>query len=112
MDIREEDLDGISVVVPVGRIDINTAPDAEAALLPKFESAKGVVVDFAELVYISSAGLRVLLKAAKLSKASGVPLALSNMAPPVLEVFQVSGFAKLFGIFDDRDAALRSISGG
>jgi anti-anti-sigma factor len=112
LDIHEEDLDGVRIVAPVGRIDINTAPEAEAALLPKFEGARGVVVDFAELTYISSAGLRVLLKAAKLSKGSGVPLALANMAPPVLEVFEVSGFAKLFSIFGDREAAVEKVSGG
>ncbi len=112
MDIREEDQDGVSIVSPVGRIDINTAPEAEAVLLPKFDSASGVVVDFAELTYISSAGLRVLLKAAKRSKGSGVPLALANMAPPVLEVFEVSGFAKLFAILDDRDAAVEKVAGG
>ncbi|MEJ8571562.1 STAS domain-containing protein [Microbaculum marinum] len=109
MDIREEQLDGVSIVVPVGRIDINTAPEAEAAIMPKFDEARGVVVDFAELTYISSAGLRILLKAAKRSKASGVPLAFSNMAPPVLEVFEVSGFARLFSIYGDRAAAVASI---
>jgi anti-sigma B factor antagonist len=112
VDIRQEELDGVCVFAPVGRIDSNTARDAEAALLPKFDDGHGIVVDLAELTYISSAGLRVLLMAAKRSKASGVPLALAGMAPSVLEVFEVSGFAKLFKIFDNRTAAVASIAAG
>lgn len=111
MDIREEDREGVCVIAPVGRIDSNTARDAEAALLPKFDTGRAIVVDFAELTYISSAGLRVLLMAAKKSRASGVPLALSGMAPQVREVFQVSGFAKLFAIYDDAGAAVSALSG-
>jgi anti-anti-sigma factor len=112
VEIRDDSRDGIAILAPVGRIDSNTARDAEAAILPRFAEATGVVVDFAELTYISSAGLRVLLMAAKRSKASGVPLALSGMAEPVHEVFKVSGFAKLFDIHADRDAAVRAVGGG
>ena len=111
MEIEEEDRNGVSIIAPKGRLDINTSPVAEAALLPKFDSVKGIVVDFSALTYISSAGLRVLLMAAKRSKASGVPLALANLAPPILEVFEVSGFAKLFTIVDSREAAVASVAG-
>jgi anti-sigma B factor antagonist len=110
VDIEEVEQDGITIIAPTGRLDINTAPEAEAVLIPKFDGGNGVVVDFAGLTYISSAGLRILLIAAKRSKASGVPLALANLAPAILEVFEVSGFAKLFKIAGDRDAALKLIS--
>jgi len=110
LEIREEQRGGVWVLTPLGRIDSNTAREAEAALLPKFDQARPVVVDFAELTYISSAGLRVLLMAAKRSKASGVPLALAGMHPQVRDVFQVSGFAKLFAIHDDIDGAVASLA--
>jgi len=110
VDIRENEQDGVCVIAPVGRIDSNTARDAEAALLPKFDDGRPIVVDFAELTYISSAGLRVLLMAAKRSKTSGVPLALSGMAPQVHDVFQVSGFAKLFDIYDASADAVGALS--
>lgn len=110
MDIREEERDGVCVLTPVGRIDSNTAREAEAALLPKFDESRPVVVDFTELSYISSAGLRVLLMAAKRSKARGVPLALAGMRPQVHDVFRVSGFAKLFAIHDDCTGAVGSLT--
>lgn len=110
MTIREEEQGGVCVVTPVGRIDSSNARDAEAALIPKFDGSQPIVVDFEELTYISSAGLRVLLMAAKRSKASGVPLALCGMAPKVQEVFRVSGFAKLFIIHDNRRTALSAVN--
>lgn len=109
MEITREDGDGISIIAPVGRIDSNTARDVEAVLLPAFEDGRSIVFDFGGLTYISSAGLRVLLMAAKRSKASGVPLALSGMKPSVHEVFQISGFARLFDIYEERSAAIEAL---
>ncbi len=112
MEIIREDRDGISIIAPVGRVDSNTARDLEGALLPAFEAGGNkVIVDFAQLTYISSAGLRVLLMAAKQSKATGTPLALAGMTPPVKEVFTISGFAKLFKIAPDTAAAAAALSG-
>lgn len=110
MDIQTSEQSGVCVIAPVGRIDSTTARDAESALLPRFEDGKPIVVDFAELTYISSAGLRVLLMAAKRSKASGVGLALASMSPQVRDVFKLSGFAKLFAIYDDTDQAVATLS--
>jgi anti-anti-sigma factor len=109
MDIREEDRGAVILIVPVGRIDSNSARDAETVILSRFDAGRPVVIDFSELTYISSAGLRVLLMAAKKSKATGVPLALAGMAPQVREVFQISGFAKLFAIHPEADAAVATL---
>ena len=96
MEITKETIDGVVVVSPVGRVDSNSAREVEEALLPLFDSPAPVVVDFAQLNYISSAGLRVLLLAARRSKATGTPLSLAGMSTAVDEVFKISGFAKLF----------------
>ncbi len=111
MEIQQTEQAGVCVLAPVGRIDSTTARDAETALLPRFDDGKPIVVDFAGLTYISSAGLRVLLMAAKRSKASGIGLALSGMSPQVQDVFKLSGFAKLFEIYDDTAAAVAALSG-
>lgn len=111
MEIRQETIDGIAVLSPVGRVDSNSAREVEETLLPLFDAGAPVVVDFAALNYISSAGLRVLLLAARRSKATGVPLALAGMSKPVEEVFKISGFAKLFHIHADRTAALAAKAG-
>ena len=112
MDIRKETIEGTTVLTPVGRVDSNSAREVEDALLPLFDAGQPVLVDFAELSYISSAGLRVLLLAARRSKATGLPLSLAGMSKPVDEVFKISGFAKLFQIHADRAAALAAPAKG
>ena len=112
MDIRKETIEGTTVLTPVGRVDSNSAREVEDALLPLFDAGQPVLVDFAELSYISSAGLRVLLLAARRSKATGLPLSLAGMSKPVDEVFKISGFAKLFQIHADRTEALAASAKG
>jgi anti-anti-sigma factor len=109
VEIQRENISGVAVVAPVGRVDSNSARDVESVLLPLFDESAPVVVDFAMLSYISSAGLRVLLLAARRSKATGIPLALGGMSKPVDEVFKISGFAKLFQIYPDRSHALAAL---
>lgn len=109
MEITRETISGVAVLSPVGRVDSNSAREVEEALLPLFDGTAPVLVDFEALNYISSAGLRVLLLAARRSKATGVPLALSGMSKAVDEVFKISGFAKLFHIHANRAAALATL---
>jgi anti-anti-sigma factor len=110
VEIRQETISGVTVVTPLGRIDSNSAREVEGALLPLFDKTTPVLVDFAMLSYISSAGLRVLLLAARRSKASGVALALAGMSSAVEEVFKISGFAKLFAIHPDRASAIAALA--
>jgi anti-anti-sigma factor len=91
-------------------MDSNSAREVEAAVLPLFDESGPVLIDFSVLDYISSAGLRVMLLSAKRSKASKVALALSGMNNAVSEVFKISGFAKLFAIYLDRESAIRALA--
>jgi anti-anti-sigma factor len=88
-----------------GRLDTATAQAAEAVLLPLVESGS-VIADLSEVGYVSSAGLRVLLKAAKQARLIGVRFALCGLRQPVLEVLEISGFDTMMQIFPSRDAAL------
>lgn len=110
MDIRQEKIGKVTVVAPVGRVDSNSAREFESVLLPLFDQGGPVIVDFAALDYISSAGLRVLLLAARRSKATATPLALAGMSKAVDEVFKISGFAKLFQIHPARAEALAAFA--
>lgn len=112
MEITRETIDGTTVMSPQGRVDTNSARAVEEALLPLFDAGAPVLVDLESMSYISSAGLRVLLLAARRSKASGLPLALCNMSKPVEEVFAISGFAKLFRIHATRAEALAALKAG
>lgn len=109
MDITRETIEGVTVMTPHGRVDSNSARDLEEVLLPLFDDGEAVLVDLDKMSYISSAGLRVLLLAARRSKATGVSLALCCMSKPVEEVFAISGFAKLFRIHPDRPEALAAL---
>ena len=99
MEVIEKRQDGISIVRLLGRLDSNTSPEFEERLFGVIEDGeRSVVVDFEELDYISSAGLRVLLKAAKELKRSEGKIVLCSMKDYIKEVFEIAGFVSLFPI--------------
>ncbi len=98
----------VLVVTLDGRLDTNTSPQLEKFLAEKLETGdvKGLVIDFEPTEYISSAGLRVLLMAAKKMKSSGDKLILCAMSDHVKEVFDIAGFTPVFNIEASRDLAI------
>ena len=79
-----------------GRLDTTTAPDLEAEL-GGLDGVKTLVMDMTKLVYISSAGLRVLLKAQKLMNKQG-SMTVKNISQEIREIFEVTGFDELLNI--------------
>jgi anti-anti-sigma factor len=91
---------------PRGRLDSQSSPLFEQELLQYIESGGGrLLLDFSELTYISSAGLRVILVAAKRMKAVGGRFVLAALNDQVSEVFEISGFSRLLDIVPDYDSA-------
>lgn len=85
-------------IVLSGRLDTNTAPELDAAFKENLEGVTGLVIDLAEVQYVSSAGLRVLLAAQKeMNKVSG---ALKVLHPNeyVMDVFEATGFVDIMDI--------------
>lgn len=112
MNIKEETVNGATVLKTEGRIDSGNAAEFEARLVQAVGGGKSrVVVDMAQLNYISSAGLRSLLVAAKKARPAGGRIALSAMAPHIREVFDLSGFSSLFEIHSDAAAAVAALTG-
>jgi anti-anti-sigma factor len=108
VEVRQGDVD---VIAPSGRIDTTTVAALEARLTPLLAGAgPRVVVDFGAVDYISSAGLRVLLVAARRVQVTGGRLALCGMGGPVSQVFQLAGFLPLFTICETREAAVSRIA--
>lgn len=106
MEIKEDSSGDATVLIPVARVDSATAKAFEGKVLQVVNSGVSrIVVDFAELDYISSAGLRVVLVGAKMTRAPR-KFVLCGMKPHIREVFDVSGFAKILNIQADRAAAL------
>ena len=79
-----------------GRIDTVTAPEFEAGL--KFGDATEVVLDLANVPYMSSAGLRLLLTAHKTLLGKGGGLQIANVQPAVREVLDITGFSGIFNL--------------
>jgi len=80
-----------------GRLDTMTAPELEKELSESLDSAETLTLDFVNLAYISSAGLRVLLSAHKaMSKKGGMKIKSANEI--VKDVFDVTGFSDILTI--------------
>ena len=89
--------DGNLLVKVAGRLDTTTAPELETALRESIEGVENLTFDFQDLEYISSAGLRVLLATQKIMAAQG-SMKVKNVAEPVMEVFDVTGFVDILDI--------------
>ena len=79
-----------------GRVDTVTAPELEAGL--KFGDATCVVIDLANVPYMSSAGLRLLLAAHKKMLAKGGELQIANVQDVVREVLDITGFSDILNL--------------
>lgn len=80
-----------------GRLDTTTAPQLEAELKASLAGVKKLVLDFAALDYLSSAGLRVLLGAQKTMKMQG-EMVIKQVNDTIMEIFEVTGFADILTI--------------
>ena len=89
--------DDITIAMPGERLDTTTAPEAETELTAQVDAgATKVVVDFSKTAYISSAGLRVLLRLAQVLMQKSGKLALCNANETIHEVLEISGFATMY----------------
>jgi anti-anti-sigma factor len=103
--------DDVSEVRPHGRIDSVTGPEFERDVLQRIDGGqRRLLIDFADLVYISSAGLRIVLLAAKRMKSAGGRLVLCSLNPQITEVFEISGFNRILDIQSSRDAAISELA--
>lgn len=90
-----------TIIRPAGRLDSMTSPEFEKSLEDYLSSPAGnLLLDFDELDYISSAGLRVVLNAAKAFRQVEWKFAACNMQDHVREVFEISGFDSFVTIYE------------
>ncbi len=81
-----------------GRLDTVSAPAAQNAFLKVAGEYAQITLNFTDLQYISSAGLRVILLLQKQVNRTGGSLVLTNVAPAVMEVFEMTGFSGVLQI--------------
>ena len=101
-------MEGEAIVASVsGRLDAGSSGQFDEALSDLIaEGARQVVLDFSNLAYISSAGLRSVLVAAKALKNNDGVLSLAELKAEVKEVFDISGFSSILPIYDTVDSAV------
>ena len=80
-----------------GRLDTTTAPELEAVIKDSIAGITNIVMDFAELEYLSSAGLRVILSAQKTMNKQG-EMVIRNVNETINEVFEITGFIDILTI--------------
>jgi anti-anti-sigma factor len=102
------------VVAPEGRLDHDNCEAFRAGLQPRLERAAAerqrIVLDLSGLEYVSSAGLRCFMLAAKEVAGHGGRIVLAALRPVVAEIFQISRFDMLFQIFPSVPEALGALS--
>ncbi len=113
MEIITTAQDGVTVIKISGSLDGNTVNEAQRQVMPLLSSqGLSLVLDLKDCGYVSSAGLRLLLMAAKqLSSQDGV-LVLSGLSAEIVDVMEMTGFNNFFKTFETVAAAVAAVRKG
>ena len=104
--VQGSPVEGLHCFTPQGRLDALTVPKFEETLREQLnQGAAYLVVDFGDVTYISSSGLRALLTARRLARGQGGDVKLCRLSRRVYEIFEMVGFTQVFGIYDSVEAA-------
>ena len=108
IEVQEDHLDGVLMLVPIGRIDSSNAPSFERLINNHIDDGESnIIIDFSRLSFISSSGMRVLLIAAKsLRGIADGKLVLFGMRNSIREIFSISGFDAIIPVVNARADAL------
>ena len=97
MDLIKEYNEKKLTIIAEGAIDTTTAPDFENEIMDEMGKFDSLTIDFTNLTYISSTGLRVLIATAKKLKPENIPLVI-KVNDTINEILKISGFDKLLNI--------------
>lgn len=93
-----------------GRVDATSTPVLEGKIKSHLESASRILVDFSDVDYLSSAGMRLLLSAAKKMHARQGRIAFCSMSEEVMEIIKMAGFDKVLALYPNEREALAALS--
>jgi anti-anti-sigma factor len=113
LDIRVEAAAGkpeVNIVKLTGRLDTLTYEAAQANIAAVLDRApSGVILDMAEMDFISSAGLRVMIILWKKAAAEGKKIAMAAVDPSIYKIFKIAGMDRQFDFFDNQDDAINAM---
>jgi anti-anti-sigma factor len=114
LELAQTRYEDVNVIAAAGRVDHGNADAFKAGLEPLLKSCTAdgdrLLLDLSGLEYISSAGLRVLMLAAREVKQHQGTLVLCSLQPVVQEIFEISRFNIVFKVYPDRRTALAQVS--
>jgi anti-anti-sigma factor len=103
--------DEVVIVMPDEQLNTNTSPEAEKMLAAQLDAGETrIVIDFSKTDYMSSAGLRVILKIASLLQEKDGTFALCNANEQIVEVLQISGFLEIVKHFSSLEEAINAVA--
>ncbi len=110
MEITEERRENILILRVIGRLDSSTSKMMEERLLPIIDSGEGrLVIELSQLDYISSAGLRVFLLAAKRMGNTNGRMILCSLKNAVKQVFDIAGFSTFLTLAGSTEEAINNL---
>lgn len=93
-----------------GRLDATSTPELEKRVLTSLDrGVRHLVMDFSELEYINSAGLRILVMSYQRLTPRGGKVMICGVRDYIAEIFDISGYNRIFGMYADMAGALREI---
>ena len=98
MNLTETRNDSTIQIKIEGRVDTTTSPQLQQAILTAFQKGSRVVLDFEEVSYVSSAGLRALLIGQKTAMSKGGSMVMVHVSEAVMSVLELSGFSDILQI--------------
>ena len=98
MQITETRDNEVITIAIEGRVDTNTSPQVQDAILKSFQKVNQVVLDFSKCSYVSSAGLRALLIGQKTASSKKGTMKLVNVPDILMNILQMSGFVNILTI--------------
>jgi anti-anti-sigma factor len=111
MEISQKEENGIVFIAIKGRLDADSSPEAEKVVKDILKGQTNrILFDLGALEYLSSAGLRILLSAAKEMRRREGKIVLCDLNEFVKEIFEVSGFQSLIPIAESVESGIEAIS--
>lgn len=109
MEITEGRVGDATILRVVGRVDSSVSKLLEQKVADVIAGGRAIVVDVAEMSYVSSAGLRPFITLAKHAQAKKQAVSLCGMRDEIAEIFEISGLLELFAVHDTVEAAVAAL---
>jgi anti-anti-sigma factor len=110
MEITEDRTADVLILSLSGKLDATTAKTFEDKILAEIEAGdRRLMIDLSQLAHVSSAGLRVILIAAKRLRSKDGKIALCSLQDHVQQVFDLSGFSSILSIYASREEGIKAL---